>query len=217
MAPNYQVFENPITLWTQKAMRVMGMLAEKWAIYPESRPAEARAEMDGRILVLSTGAFEKHLASLGEDALGPTDITFRDGISEVEIVLRAPGRATLLMPEASAMADQRDIADNPPMRPTLQIGKTYLDQLAQLVSPVTGAPGEGTGDDTGDDTGGAGAGAATGSDSSGPSEWQSVGFLNPTPVTGDALDLMVVKLDTDDAMERFLHPYMGAYICTQCI
>lgn len=128
MAPNYRVLENPITLWSHKAMRVMGKLASQWATDPSSRPKDAREEAGGRVLVLSADAFLEFLANLdGDDSLGEQDITVRRGISEVEIILRQEGRAALLMPEPEAIEEQKLAAENPSLRPALQVPRLYMD------------------------------------------------------------------------------------------
>ena len=57
MATNLgDVWENPITLKTRKAMRVLGALISDWTRDENSRPPNARAEADGRILVIGVDA-----------------------------------------------------------------------------------------------------------------------------------------------------------------
>ncbi|MFK7751588.1 MAG: hypothetical protein AB8B51_03470 [Sedimentitalea sp.] len=131
MAPLNNVFHNdPITLNSRRAMRVIGKLIETWSMDPTSRPASAKMEGNGRLIVFSAHDFKELLAALPEeDRLGPRDFSLRSGdkeITEVELVLRDPNRLTLLLPEPEAMAHHHQMAKDGEM-PGIKLATLYRD------------------------------------------------------------------------------------------
>lgn len=107
MAPNYTQYPNPIELRTRKAARVLGKLISLWTTDPATRPADAKPDATGRMLVMGAESF-RALMHGGIDGLtlDDGDFTLRDDVTEVELILRTPGRASLLLPEPEAIAEQ---------------------------------------------------------------------------------------------------------------
>ena len=111
--PNVTYTDNPIELMTAKAYRVMGMLIESWATGQDLLPAGARREADDRLIVFSVEAFRDLVAGLPEeDRLGEQDIAFRDGVTEIELLMRRPDRMAMVMPEEQALAHQHQMRKN---------------------------------------------------------------------------------------------------------
>ena len=114
MAPIAHTHENPIILKTHKAARVLGCLIARWSKDPTTIPDFAVFETDDRVAVMDTGPFLKFLAGLSNgDGLNHEDIGFRDGVEQIELVLphRSQTRATLVLPEGSAVEFQEDMID----------------------------------------------------------------------------------------------------------
>lgn len=134
MAPLNNIYtDNPIQLVSRKSMRVIGMLIEKWSLDPASRPAGARTEADGRLIVFSADTFRNLLAGLPDgDALeegrGPFDGDYflREDIEEVELILRRKDRVSLLLPEPEAMAFHHKIIDQQSL-PGLSLATMFYD------------------------------------------------------------------------------------------
>lgn len=108
MAPRYTVFgNNPIELMTRKALRVLGGLIEQWSVNPKSHPANARTELDGRLIIFSKDEFTRILSELPEsDRLTESDYKLRDNITEIELLLRRPDRFSIVLPEPEALEFQ---------------------------------------------------------------------------------------------------------------
>ncbi len=128
MAPRYTVFgNNPIELRTRKALRVMGRLIEDWSVNPDSHPAGARTELDGRLIVFSRGVFQKTLEALPEaDRLTDEDYILREDIAEIELLLRRPDRFSILLPEPEAIAFQQNAVQQG-LWPTVSLPMVYAD------------------------------------------------------------------------------------------
>ncbi|MEM7544676.1 MAG: hypothetical protein AAF367_04000 [Pseudomonadota bacterium] len=93
--------DNPLVLHTQKALQNFGMLIRRWTLEPDKRP-ELRAESD-RILVIGRKIFEMELGEVG--LFSGRDYTLRDGVNEVELILRRPDRCALILPEVDVLTE----------------------------------------------------------------------------------------------------------------
>lgn len=128
MAPRFgQMMDNPMTLHTRKAMRVLGRLIAEWSLDPDSRPADAKFEADGRVMVIQADSFRKLLMGQPDgDALSDQDFALRAGIAEVELILRRPDRFSILLPESEALAHQAQVAKDG-FQPRVRMARLYLD------------------------------------------------------------------------------------------
>lgn len=128
MAPRFGMMkDNPMTLRTRKAMRVLGSLISEWSLDPDSRPASAKLEANGRVLVIGVESFRKILMGQpGGDALGDRDFTLRAGITEVELILRRADRFSILLPEPEALEHQAKVVKNG-LQPLVLMARMYLD------------------------------------------------------------------------------------------
>lgn len=128
MAPRYSVFgNNPIELKTRKALRVMGRLIEEWSIDPDSHPAGARTEFDGRLIVFPRAALQKTLEGLPDaDRLTEEDYELRDNIAEIELLLRRPDRFSIVLPEPEAIEFQHRALQQD-LWPTVTLPMVYGD------------------------------------------------------------------------------------------
>ncbi|MGR3742862.1 MAG: hypothetical protein ACU0BC_01710 [Pseudooceanicola nanhaiensis] len=129
MASHQNAFSNnPIELRTRKALRVVGALLDKWTTDASSRPSSASVEADGRLIVFDVADLEAQMDSLPEeDRLVPgTDYHLRDGIKQIELVLRRPDRVSFLLPEPEAMKHHHDLVNNGEM-PGIMLATLYRD------------------------------------------------------------------------------------------
>ncbi len=94
--------ENPVTLRTKKAMGVLGSLIRQWTIDPDARPQHTVE--DARRCVFYIDGFREALNAAGLKEGRPDrddgDYIIRDGVAEVELILRQPERFSILLPEA---------------------------------------------------------------------------------------------------------------------
>ena len=106
--------ENPVTLRTKKAMGVLGRLIREWATDAASRP-QHKLE-DERRCVFYIDGFRAALNGAGLTEGRPDgndgDYFIREGIDEVELLLRQPRRFSILLPEAE-MIDHLQKQDGP--------------------------------------------------------------------------------------------------------
>jgi hypothetical protein len=187
MAPRAKPFlGNPIELHTNRAMRVLGSLIERWCLDPGSRPASARLEADGRIVVFSVEAFRQLIADLPEaDRLTDDDLTLRENIREIELILRTEDRLSLLLPEPAAMSFQRACAEGS-LWPCVRLPSIYWKV------------------DTSDRV------------SEGDWHGGSAQITPDLDDAAKATYLVVVAGEGTHPLDGFIHPYMAAYACAQC-
>ena len=128
MAPRFgDMMDNPMTLHSRKAMRVLGRLISEWSLDPDSRPAGAKYEADGRIMVIQADGFRKLLMGQPDgDDLSDQDFTLRSGITEVELILRRSDRFSILLPEPEALTHQAQVAKDG-FQPRVRMARLYLD------------------------------------------------------------------------------------------
>lgn len=103
--------ENPFTLRTKRAMGVFGRLVREWTLDPAARPPHSTDE--DRRCVIYVDAFRSALSAAGltEGRSGDPvdgDFAIRDGIEEVELILRQPKRFSVLLPEEDVLRQLQD-------------------------------------------------------------------------------------------------------------
>lgn len=127
--------DNPLILWTRKASGVLGALIREWTLDPSTRPAGHRMEGE-RICVIPASAFREALAGLVEGAeTAGADYQLRDGIAEVELILRRPDRLAFLMPEEDILREQAAIAPGA----TIRVPALYIESGQSGTAPSTPA------------------------------------------------------------------------------
>lgn len=187
MAPREKPYHgNPIELHTNKALRVLGSLIERWCVDPGSWPASARQEADGRLIVFPVDAFRKVIAGLPEaDRLTEDDLTLRDDIQDIELILRTENRLSLLLPEPDALSHQR-LACESGTWPGVRLPAIYWN-----IDTSGGVPNN-------DWIGG------------------SMTIAPELDDAARATYLVFVQGDGTHPLDAFIHPYMAAYACAQC-
>ena len=187
MAPRQKpFFGNPIELHTNKALRVLGGLIEKWCLDPESRPEAARLEADGRLVVFTKAHFMALIADLpDQDRLTDEDLTLRDDIREIELILRRRDRLPLLLPEPQALEFQRTACEGGTW-PGVRLPAIYWN-----VDTSRGTPSD-------DWAGG------------------STTIAPELDDASKGTYLVFSMGDGTHPLDAFIHPYMAAYACAQC-
>ena len=124
--------ENPVTLLSHRAMGVLGKLIREWSLDPKSRPPH-RMEGD-RICVMTVGEFRRALEEENGGRLKDSDIRIRDGVEEVELILRDPGRFSVLLPEEQIMTQLLRNSEAGDEQMIVQVPRIYVAALSDLVS-----------------------------------------------------------------------------------
>jgi hypothetical protein len=162
---------NPIVLKTRKAMRVLGKLAAEWAMDESTRPDNLDVIAPGRIFAVNTQQLMDFLSDPDrpeEDRLSVEDLSFRDGVERVELIVRTPQNASILLPEPQVMASQTENKG----QVTLEVPRIY----------------------------------------------DSIDFLSDgEQKANENYAVTFTQKDDEDALDAFLYPYLGSYICAQCI
>ncbi|GGH37977.1 hypothetical protein SAMN05444007_11048 [Cribrihabitans marinus] len=111
MAPPHVRFENnPLQVWSTRAARILGRLIAAWATDPAARPANARIEGDGRLIVFPVADLRAILDALPpEDRLRNDELEIHPDVKEIELVLPRKDRFTVRLPDPDAIAHQKAV------------------------------------------------------------------------------------------------------------
>jgi hypothetical protein len=123
--------EYPLEMRTRRALGVLGRLIFDWAENPARLPPEARRE-PGRI-VIDLKSFRQVMdaeglteGDPGDSAAG--DYAVRADVREVELIVRTPDRASILLPEPHVVTSYRG-AMGPVEAPVVRLYKELADAL----------------------------------------------------------------------------------------
>lgn len=135
--------DNPLTLWTKDAAGALGALIREWTLEPASLPAGHRME-DDRTCVIPVDAFREAMGGLVEGPREPgrpgaprPDYQIREGIAEIELILRRPDRASILLPEKVILDEQVARGDTL----VLRVPAIYAESGPAGAAPETPAKG----------------------------------------------------------------------------
>ena len=123
--------EYPLQMRTRRALGVLGRLIFDWTEDPGKLPPDARKEADR--IVIELGTFRQLMdaeglteGDPGDGAAG--DYAVRANVREVELILRNPDRASILLPEPHVVASCR-AAMGPLEAPVVRLYKDLADAL----------------------------------------------------------------------------------------
>lgn len=120
--------QNPFILQTRHATGVFGRLVRTWAIDEGARKklaGKSKLPRSGR-LVVKVKRFRKALSDAGlreGTEKKPADFCIRDGVEEVQLIVRKPECFTILLPERRILRELGKA--RPPI--TVRVANLYLD------------------------------------------------------------------------------------------
>lgn len=95
--------ENAFKPINNRALNALGALIRTWAVDEASRPDFVKDETTDRILVMDVKVFRACLLKQDKNLVEGQDFKIREGVLKVELVLPAPDRLTIAMPDKEAL------------------------------------------------------------------------------------------------------------------